>query len=47
MKLENIETSALVKELEKREGIIVENAEPHEHKTITVDGPARILIVVD
>ena len=47
MRLESIETSALVKELEKREGVTVENAEPHENKVIPVDGPARVLIVVD
>lgn len=47
MELENIKTRDLVEELKKRDGVQIEYAEPHIDKTITVNGPACILVVVD
>lgn len=47
MEVENIKTRDLVEELKKRDGVQIEYAEPHRDKTITVDGPACILVVVD
>lgn len=47
MEVENIKTRDLVEELKKRDRVQIEYAEPHRDKTITVDGPACILVVVD
>ena len=47
VEVENIKTRDLVEELKKRDGVQIEYAEPHRDKTITVDGPACILVVVD
>lgn len=45
--LSKVATWQLVKELETREGIQREYAEPHEKKALFVDGPAIILTVID
>lgn len=45
--LKTVMTSDLVRELERRESVKVENAEPYNDKTITVNGPAKILIITD
>lgn len=47
MDLHNAETCELVKELEKREGVQIEYAEPYQDKNVSVNGPAYILIVTD
>ena len=47
MKLDNVKTCDLVRELEKREGVKTEIAEPYKEKSITVNGPAIVLIVID
>lgn len=47
MNLTNIKTCELVKELESREGVKTEHAEPYEEKKVSVNGPAKILIVID
>ena len=47
MTLKESKTCELVKELEQREGVKVESVEPYQDKTISVNGPARILIVID
>ena len=47
MALECARTKDLVKELISREGVDAEYAEPHQDKTITVNGPAIILVVND
>lgn len=45
--LREASTKELVEELIFRTGVKEEYAEPHEDKTITVNGPARVLIVTD
>ena len=45
--LKNIKTCELVNELQNREGVRAEYAEPHQDCEISVNGPARVLIVFD
>lgn len=45
--LKGIRTCELVSELQNREGVRVEYAEPYQDREITVNGPACILIVFD
>lgn len=45
--LRNISTYELVEELKKRAGVEVYQAEPYEDKEVKVNGPAKILVVVD
>lgn len=45
--LSKVKTSELVKELEEREGVQTEYAEPNADKEIVVNGSAEILIVID
>ena len=45
--LECCRTKDIVRELISREGVEAEYAEPHQDKTITVNGPAIILVVTD
>lgn len=40
-------TADLVEELRTREGVETITAEPYEKKTITVEGPAVVLVVTD
>ena len=47
MNLKKYSTKELVEELISREGVETEYAEPYQDKTITVDGPAIILVVTD
>ena len=47
MSLESVPTYILVKELEKREGVIKEIAEPDQQLSMNVDGPAIVLVVRD
>ena len=47
MNLNKYSTKELVEELKSREGVETEYAEPHQDKTITVNGPAIILVVTD
>lgn len=47
MNLKDVKTCELVKELARREGVTKTIAEPYEDKTITVNGPAVVLVVVD
>lgn len=47
MDLTKISTEMLVKELEKREGVKKETAEPHQNLKIEICGPAVILMVTD
>lgn len=47
MKLNEIKTRELVEELKTREGISHYWVEPHENKTVTVNGPALVLVVID
>ena len=41
------ETRELVEELKKREGVEAHIAEPYEDLTVTVNGPAVVLVVTD
>ena len=45
--LSKVKTSDLVRELEKREGVEVTVAEPYEDVTVSVNGPAIVLVVTD
>lgn len=44
---EYFDTCDLVEELKRREGVKTEYAEPYHDKTVTVNGPAVILTVID
>ncbi len=45
--LKSVKTCDLVSELKTREGVEVTIAEPYQDKTVTVNGPAIILTVID
>lgn len=45
--LKKYKTYELVEELAKREGVTEHWAEPYEDKEIKVNGPARVLVVID
>ncbi len=47
MKLDNIPTSELVEELERRAGVTTKRAEPHEMCEVNCEGPAIVLVVTD
>ena len=47
MELKDIKTCDLVEELKKREGVEVKIAEPHKDMSVSVNGPAVVLVVVD
>ena len=47
MELKDVKTCGLVEELKKREGVEVKIAEPHKDMSVSVNGPAVVLIVVD
>ncbi|MFC2282344.1 MAG: BC1881 family protein [Lachnoanaerobaculum saburreum] len=47
MDLKDIKTCELVEELKKREGVEVKIAEPHKDMSVSVNGPAVVLVVVD
>ena len=42
-----ISTKALVEELSRREGVDTKEAAPYEDLSVTVNGPAILLIVID
>lgn len=45
--LKSIATCELVKELKKREGVEMHIAEPYKDLSVTVNGPAVVLVVTD
>lgn len=45
--LHNVSTKDLVEELQKRDGVETTTAEPYQDKTISVNGPAVVLVVID
>lgn len=45
--LTEIKTCDLVRELEKREGVETHNAEPYKDLSVSVNGPAVVLAVID
>ena len=47
MNLENVPTANLITELRKREGVKTTVAEPHQDATVSVNGPALVLVVTD
>lgn len=47
MDLTNVSTEMLVRELEKREGVKKETAEPHQNLKLEICGPAVVLEIVD
>ena len=47
MELKDINTCELVEELKKREDVEVKIAEPHKDMSVSVNGPAVVLVVVD
>ena len=47
MDLSEVKTCELVRELEKREGVEVTVAEPYVDVTVSVNGPAIVLVVID
>lgn len=47
MKLTSVKTCELVEELKRREGVKAYIAEPYQAKTVTINGPAIVLVVTD
>lgn len=47
MNLKDIKTCDLVLELQLREGVECTTAEPYEDVTVSVNGPAIVLVVTD
>lgn len=47
MKVEDFKTCELVEELKKREAVETHMAEPYEDLTVSVNGPAIVLVVTD
>ena len=47
MELKDVKTCELVEELKKREGVEVKIAELHKDMSVSVNGPAVVLVVVD
>ena len=47
MDLKDIQTCELVEALKNREGVEVIIAEPHKDRTVSVNGPAIVLVVTD
>lgn len=47
MELKDVKTYELVEELKKREGVEVKTAEPNKDMSVSVNGPAVVLIIID
>jgi len=47
MNIKDVSTCELVDELKKREGVVAHWATPYESETITVNGPAVVIVIVD
>ncbi|HWQ98895.1 MAG TPA: BC1881 family protein [Clostridia bacterium] len=47
MDLSTAKTCELVAELEKREGVTAKYVEPYVDESVSVNGPAVILVVID
>jgi len=45
--LEKVSTKALVEELQKREGVATTIAEPYKATTVSINGPAIVLTIID
>lgn len=47
MNLKEVKTCELVNELQKRDGVETHTAEPYQDVTVSVNGPAVVLVVID
>lgn len=47
MNLENVPTANLITELRKHEGVKTTVVEPYQDATVSVNGPALVLVVTD
>ena len=47
MELKDVKTCELVEELKKREGVEVKIVELHKDMSVSVNGPAVVLVIVD
>lgn len=47
MDLSEVKTCDLVSELRQREGVETHTAEPYQDVTVSVNGPAVVLVVID
>lgn len=47
MNLENVPTANLITELRKRGGVETTVVEPYQDATVSVNGPALVLVVTD
>lgn len=47
MELKNVSTKELIDELRNREGVETTIAEPYEEVTVSTNGPAIVLVVID
>ena len=47
MELKNVSTKELIDELRNREGVETTIAEPYEDVTVSTNGPAIVLVVID
>lgn len=47
MDISNLPTRDLVKELQRRNGVKTEIAEPYQDVEVKVNGPAIVLVVID
>lgn len=45
--LEDVATVELVEELAKRKGVSKKIAEPYQDMTVSINGPAIVLVVID
>lgn len=47
IRLSNISTCELVKELRNREGVVTRIVEPYADMQVSINGPAIVLVVID
>ena len=47
MELKDFKTFELVNELKTREGVETKIAEPYKDLTVTINGPAIVLVIID
>jgi hypothetical protein len=45
--LRNIPTNELLEELSNREGVTATTVAPYQDKTVTVSGPAVVVVIID
>lgn len=47
MDIKNFNTYELVNELKERKGVEVHTAEPYKELSVSVNGPAIVLVIID